>query len=72
MLDHIKRDIRQSVNNSTPFSDYFMQYVCTIQDMDIDNEILPLIKKESTEVVKFQKRLERSKKRSRRKITIDF
>lgn len=72
MLDHIRRDIRQSVNDSTSFSDYFMKYVCYIQDMDIDNEILPLIKKESTEVVKFQKRLERSKKRSRRKITIDF
>lgn len=72
MLDHVRRDLLQARESNETFMDMYNSYVCEVQDMDLENEILPLIKRESTEVVKFQKKLERARKRSRRKICIDF
>lgn len=72
MLNHVKSDIQSAIESDDTFLDMYNRYVCKVQDMDIENELLPLIKKESTEVVKFQKKLERSKKRSIRKMSFDF
>lgn len=72
MLNHVKSDIQSAIESNDTFLDMYNRYVCKVQDMDIENELLPLIKKESTEVVKFQKKLERSKKRSIRKMSFDF
>lgn len=72
MLNHIAKDIQEAISDDKSFSSMYNDYVCDIQDMDIDNELLPLIKRESTEVIKFQKKLERAKKRSRRKSNFDF
>lgn len=68
MLSHIKEDLQDSTADETKFSDMYSMYVFDIQDMDIENEILPLIKRESTEAVKLQKRFERSRKIARRKM----
>lgn len=72
MLNHVKSDVLNAMESNDTFLDVYNRYVCQVQDMDIENELLPLIKKESTEVVKFQKKLERSKKRSIRKMSFDF
>ena len=72
MLNHVKSDVLSAMESNDTFLDVYNRYVCQVQDMDIENELLPLIKKESTEVVKFQKKLERSKKRSIRKMSFDF
>lgn len=68
MLSHIKNDLQDSIEDATDFSHMYSMYVFNIQDMDIENEILPLIKRESTEAVKLQKRFERSRKIARRKM----
>ena len=54
------------------FQQMYDAYVLKIQDMDLENEILPLIKRETTDYVKFVKKLERSRKKAMKKVTVDF
>lgn len=72
MLNHIKQDIQDEIEDKTSFSSFYTTYVCAIQDMDLENEILPLIKKQSTEFIKFKNKVQRSRKRTLRKMEIDI
>lgn len=72
MLNSIRQRIDAEASDSTSFSDFYTSYVLKVQDDDIENEILPLIKHESTEYVNFVRKMERSKKRARRKMQLDF
>lgn len=72
MLDTV-RDIISNINSQDiPFSSFYNTYVMKIQDMDIDNEILPLIKQQSTEYLDIQKKLLRQRNRSRKKFAHDM
>lgn len=68
MLDSIKHRLSDAENDTRSFSDMYNDYVMQIQDMDIDNEILPLIKKESTECIQLQMKLMRKRRRDVRRL----
>lgn len=72
MLDIIKNSISNIDKEDIPFSKFYDNYVMKIQDMDIDNEILPLIKQQSTEYLDIQKKLLRQRNRSRKKFAHDM
>lgn len=72
MLDTVKSAVSKRIESSEDFSEFYNEYLMKIQDMDIDNEILPLIKRETTEYVAAQKKLERLRKRTRRKMFSDI
>ena len=72
MLDTIESAVSKRLESSEDFSTFYNEYLMKIQDMDIDNEILPLIKRETTEYVAAQKKLERLRKRTRRKMFSDI
>lgn len=72
MLDTIKSAVSKRLESPEDFSTFYNEYLMKIQDMDIDNEILPLIKRETTEYVAAQKKLERLRKRTRRKMFSDI
>lgn len=72
MLDTIKSAVSKSLESTEDFSTFYNEYLMKIQDMDIDNEILPLIKRETTEYVAAQKKIERLRKRTRRKMFSDI
>ena len=63
MLSSVKSTLSEFAANDVPFSAFYDDYVCKIQDMDIDNEILPLIKQESTKYLAEQRKLARLRKR---------
>lgn len=72
MLSVVLSCIQQAKASDVSFAQMYTDYTCKIQDMDIDNEILPLIKRESTEYVSMQRKLARARKRSLRKTASDF
>ena len=72
MLNTVQSAIQQAMDTNVSFAQMYIDYTCKIQDMDIDNEILPLIKQESTEYVSLQKKLARARKRNLRKTAVDF
>lgn len=72
MLNTVQSVIQQAMHTNVSFAQMYIDYTCAIQDMDIDNEILPLIKQESTEYVSLQKKLARARKRNLRKTAVDF
>lgn len=72
MLNTVQSAIQQAMSTNVSFAQKYIDYTCAIQDMDIDNEILPLIKQESTEYVSLQKKLARARKRNLRKTAVDF
>lgn len=72
MLNTVQRAIQEAMHTDVSFAQKYIDYTCAIQDMDIDNEILPLIKQESTEYVSLQKKLARARKRNLRKTAVDF
>lgn len=72
MLNTVQKAIQQAMNTNVSFAQKYIDYTCAIQDMDIDNEILPLIKQESTEYVSLQKKLARARNRNLRKTAVDF
>ena len=72
MLNTVSRCIDKYEYNDKDFQDMYNEYVMQIQDMDIENELLPLIKNRTTEFLKFQKKLLRERNKARKKIGIDF
>lgn len=72
MLETVKKSIKDAMSDDTSFARFYDSYVMKIQDMDIDNEILPLIRKESTECVKLQAKLLRKRKRDVKRLKVDI
>lgn len=72
MLNSVRSTLSSELSDTSSFADYYTSYVMKVQDEDIENEILPLIKHESTEYVGFVRKMERSRKRARRKMQLDF
>lgn len=72
MLNTVIKAINEEMESTETFQQMYDAYVIKIQDMDLENEILPLIKRETTDYVKFVKKLERSRKKAMKKVTVDF
>lgn len=72
MLNTVLETLNKEMESSETFQEMYDGYVMKIQDMDLENEILPLIKRETTDYVKFVKKLERSRKKAMKKVTVDF
>ena len=72
MLNTVLKCIKTEMESDETFQQMYDAYVLKIQDMDLENEILPLIKRETTDYVKFVKKLERSRKKAMKKVTVDF
>lgn len=72
MLDTVRNKINECMEDDTDFSSYFNDYVMAIQDMDIDNEILPIVKIQSTEYLAAELKLQRQIKRRRKKYADDM
>lgn len=72
MLNTVLETLNREMESNETFQDMYDSYVMKIQDMDLENEILPLIKRETTDYVKFVKKLERSRKKAMKKVTVDF
>lgn len=72
MLNTVLETLNREMESNETFQDMYDSYVMKIQDMDLENEILPLIKRETTGYVKFVKKLERSRKKAMKKVTVDF
>ena len=72
MLNTVLKAINEEMESTETFQQMYDAYVIKIQDMDLENEILPLIKRETTDYVKFVKKLERSRKKAMKKVTFDF
>lgn len=70
MLDNVIKEIQFALKDSTKFSTFYDNYCMEIQDMDLENEILPLIKRESTDYLSFERKLERDRKSALRKMQI--
>ena len=70
MLDNVKQALDNALSDSTKFSAFYDNYCMKIQDMDLENEILPLIKRESTDYLSFERKLERDRKSALRKMQI--
>lgn len=72
MLNVIKRVISKELKDTRDFPTFYQDYVSSVQDMDIDNEIMPLIRKQSTEYIRAQQKIYRKKDRLRKKVINDI
>ena len=72
MLNTVLKCIKTEMESDETFQQMYDAYVLKIQDMDLENEILPLIKRETTDYIKFVKKLDRSRKKAMKKVTVDF
>lgn len=70
MLSHVAEDVSSAKGNNATFDEYYMDYVCRVQDEDVENEILPFIRSKTTEYVKLKARARRVKKRIMRDMGI--
>ena len=68
MLNVVREEIRSQLESDVSFEQMYDLYVSDVQDMDLENEILPLIKRESTEYVAFVRKLERARKHPKRNV----
>lgn len=68
MLNVVREEIRSQLESDVSFEQMYDRYVSDVQDMDLENEILPLIKRESTEYVAFVRKLERARKHPKRNV----
>lgn len=68
MLNVVQEEVRKQLKSDVSFEQMYDQYVSDVQDMDLENEILPLIKRESTEYVAFVRKLERARKHPKRNV----
>lgn len=68
MLNVVREEIRSQLESNVSFEQMYDRYVSDVQDMDLENEILPLIKRESTEYVAFVRKLERARRHPKRNV----
>ena len=68
MLNVVREKIRSQLESDVSFEQMYDRYVSEVQDMDLENEILPLIKRESTEYVAFVRKLERARRHPKRNV----
>lgn len=68
MLNVVRDEINRQLESDVSFERMYDQYVSVVQDMDLENEILPLIKRESTEYVAFIRKLERARRHPKRNV----
>lgn len=67
MLDNVSSYINDVSNISDDFEPYFINYINKVQDMDIENEILPLIKDKTTTYLTKLRRLDLATRKRREK-----
>lgn len=72
MLDAVRNKIDSCMEDETDFASFFDDYVLQIQDMDIENEILPIVKIQSTEYLAAELKLQRQLNRRRKKYANDM
>ena len=68
MLNVVREEVRKQLESDVSFESMYDRYVSDVQDMDLENEILPLIKRESTEYVALVRKLERARRHPKRNV----